>query len=103
MEPHFSSSRFINEPIEPIGVAAGPNGAPVAPAGFTWHGVEYKIDQVLETKRGANHDRTHGSSEIYTHKHWFTCKLSSGQTAKLYFERQSRGGSHRWWLYTIDR
>lgn len=103
MEPQFSSTQFINEPIEPIGVAAGPNNAPLAPTGFKWRGKDYTIDQVLETKRGANHDRTHGSGEIYTHRHWFTAKLSDGQIVHLYFERQSRGGKHRWWLHTIDR
>ena len=103
MEPRFSSSEFINEPIEPTGLSISPAGTPQAPTGFKWRGHGYTIDHVIEAKRGVNNDRTHGSGELYVHRHWFTCKLSDNQIARIYFERQSRGGRHRWWLHSIDR
>ena len=43
--------------------------------------------------------------ELYVRKHWFEVLTDSGETLKIYFERQarSRNARARWWLFSIDK
>jgi len=75
----------------------------VMPAGFTWRGREYAVDQVLESWKETDPCR-HKSGEMYLRKHWYRIRISDGREMKIYLERQPRKGSRgedRWWLVTI--
>lgn len=98
--------RFVSEPLQPADrdwdAAAMAAGAPGLPAAFRWRGQTLVVQAVLRGWRETGPCR-HGSGERYVRKHWFEVLTDDGRTVKLYFERQPRrrGGSARWWLYTI--
>ena len=102
------SEEFIGAPITPvvetINAARMSAGEPGLPRQFRWKSQTIQIASVLKTWRdtGPCH---HGSGERYVRKHWFEVLTDSGETMKIYFERQarSRGNRSRWWLFTVDR
>lgn len=94
------TSPFINEPIEPE-LSAPKGGLVSAPTAFTWRDQRFEI-QSAQMSKGFGSDRTHNSPERYLDKQWFACQLNDGRTAMIYFERRSRGGRHRWWLYSLE-
>ena len=102
------SEQFISEAIQPVAesIDAAPmtTGGPGLARQFQWRSQTIQIAQVLNTWRetGPCH---HGSGELYVRKHWFEVLTDSGDTIKIYFERQSRSrsGARRWWLFTIRR
>ena len=101
------AEEFISETIEPvvetIDAARMSAGGPGLPRQFRWRSQTIQIARVVSTWRetGPCH---HGSGERYVRKHWFEVLTDSGETMKIYFERQprSRRGRNRWWLFTID-
>jgi hypothetical protein len=59
--------------------------------------------RVLGRRKEYTPDRTHGSGELYLHRHWLEVEVDDGSTMKLYFERQPasrRAAKARWWLYS---
>ncbi len=102
------SEQFISEAIEPVAqtidVARMSTGAPGLPRQFRWRSQTIQIAQVVNTWRETGPCR-HGSGERYVRKHWFEVLTDSGDTMKIYFERQprSRRNRSRWWLFTIWR
>ena len=102
------TEQFISAAIQPVGETLNAirmsAGEPGLPQQFRWGGRTIEITQVLRTWRetGPCH---HGSGEAYVRKHWFEVLTDSGQTMKIYFERQrrSRNNRARWWLFTIDK
>ena len=99
--------QFISETIQPvvetIDVARMCTGEPGLPRQFRWRSQTTEIARVLSTWRETGPCR-HGSGERYVRKHWFEVLTDSGETMKIYFERQprSRKNKDRWWLFTID-
>ena len=100
--------QFISAAIQPvvgtIDAARMSTGEPGLPRQFRWRSQTIQIARVLKTWRetGPCH---HGSGETYVRKHWFEVLTDSGDTMKIYFERQprSRRNRSRWWLFTIDK
>ena len=102
------AEEFVGEAIQPIGgsidAAAMSTGGPGLPRQFRWRRQTFQVDRILKTWRetGPCH---HGSGETYARKHWFEVVTDSGDTMKIYFERQSRSrrNTSRWWLFTINQ
>lgn len=98
------TERFISEPLFPVEGSVDPSGMergePGLPREFVWRGKPFRIQRVLRAWRECGPDRG-GSAEMYARKHWFKVETASGQRARLYFERQARGRSPRWWLFSI--
>ena len=107
MAPENIGERFIGEALEPvvatIDTAHMAPGEPGLPREFLWRGEPVKVAAVVRTWRetGPCH---HGSPEMYVRKHWYEVLTTSGDTMKIYFERQPRRGvknTARWWLFSI--
>lgn len=77
-------------------------GEPGLPREFRWGARTVRVTNLIRSWRetGPCH---HGSGERYARKHWFEVLTESGETMKIYFERQARSGqiNSRWRLYTI--
>ncbi len=102
------AERFISEPIRPVAGSVDfsqtPVGEPPLPRRFVWRGVEYEVDEIVDSWKESGRDLTHGSNEQYVRKHWFHVRTTSGHEMKLYFERQAKSKAQRkkrWWLYTL--
>jgi Domain of unknown function (DUF6504) len=99
--------RFIGEPIKPLtdtaDTARMASGEPGLPSRFTWRGRDYEVVTVIRSWRETGRCH-HGSPELYVRKHWYEVVTDSGETMKLYFDRQPKKGSHglRWWLFTLS-
>ncbi len=101
------AEQFISAAIQPVAgtmdAARMSTGEPGLPRQFRWGSQTIHIARVLKTWRetGPCH---HGSGERYVRKHWFEVLTNSGETMKIYFQRQARSRSNRsrWWLFTID-
>jgi phosphoribosylglycinamide formyltransferase-1 len=101
------SERFISEAIQPsvetYDTARMATGEPGLPREFTWRGQTIVVAGVLRTWRDTGKCRN-GSPELYVRKHWFEISTTGGDTMKIYFDRQPRGGRHgaRWWLFSLS-
>ncbi len=101
------SEQFISAALHPVAgtfdAAHMSTGEPGLPRQFRFRSQTIEIARVLKTWRetGPCH---HGSGETYVRKHWFEVLTDSGDTMKIYFERQARSRRNkcRWWLFTID-
>ena len=97
---------FVSQAIHPLtetgDTRAMVTGSPALPREFIWRNERLCITRVLRSWRETGPCK-HGSAEKYVRKHWFEVETSTGQQAKLYFERQPRGGGRgkRWWLFSI--
>lgn len=90
------AERFISEPIQPVADSVDLSGSP--------SGVEYTVEEIVDSWKETGRDRTHGSKEQYVRKHWFHVRTTSGHEMKLYFERQAKSKAQRmtrWWLFTL--
>ncbi|HEY3347356.1 MAG TPA: DUF6504 family protein [Nitrospirota bacterium] len=99
--------RFIDEAITPVDASFDIShmavGEPGLPHEFTWRGQTFEVASVIRTWRetGKCH---HGSPEMYVRKHWYEVATTTGETMKIYFERQPQRGkpkAPRWWLFSI--
>lgn len=105
-EATLSGQAFVSEAIQPLtetgDTRAMVTGSPALPREFVWHNERLCIARTLRSWRETGPCK-HGSAEKYVRKHWFEVETSTGRQAKLYFERQSRGGGtmKRWWLFSI--
>lgn len=102
-----AGEQFISEPITPdpaaLDASTAALGEPAIPLRFSWRKKTYAVIRVLERRKDYSPDRTHGSGELYLHRHWLEVVVDDGSIMKLYFERQpsSRGAAKsRWWLYS---
>ena len=102
-----SEHKFVSEPLKPdldsLDPATMIPGGPGIPRRFGWRSGTLEIASIVRTWRETGACR-HGSAEQYVRKHWYEVETVSNGRAKLYFERQSRGGNpkRRWWLYSIE-
>ena len=102
------AEQFISAAIQPVAgtfnAARMSTGEPGLPRQFRCGSQTIQIARVLKTWRetGPCH---HGSGERYVRKHWFEVLTDSGETMKIYFQRQARSRSNksRWWLFTIGQ
>ena len=100
-------SQFISAALQPVVGTIDPTrmsqGEPGLPQQFRWGSQTIRIVRVLKTWResGPCH---HGSGDRYLRKHWIEVVTDSGDTMKIYFERQARSRQikSRWRLFTID-
>lgn len=100
---------FIGEPIEPkpgtFDSAMMARGGPGIPRTFTWRGKEYRIAGLIETWRtrepGIGMDREY----LYTRKHFYRVKTTTGEVMTLYFDRKPQSGQgkgrQRWHIFSI--
>lgn len=102
------TEQFVSAAIQPVvetlDAVRMSTGEPGLPRRFRWRGRTIQVAQVLRTWRETGPCR-HGSGEAYVRKHWFEVLTDSGETMKIYFERQrrSRNNTARWWLFTIEK
>jgi len=101
-------SQFVSAAIQPVvGTIESTRmsiGEPGLPRQFRWGSQTIRIVSVLQTWSETGPCR-HGNGERYTRKHWFEVVTDSGDTMKIYFERQARSRQikSRWRLFTIDK
>jgi Family of unknown function (DUF6504) len=94
------SLRFVSEAIAPGGdfdVEKLARGEPGLPEFFVWRDETLRVAALRRTWRSTRTDR----GDVYVKRHWFDVLLDDGKSAVVYFERQARRGTPRWWLYTI--
>jgi phosphoribosylglycinamide formyltransferase-1 len=70
---------------------------PPIPKAFSWEGRTLQIASVLRTWRTTKNDR----GDNYLKRHWFELLTTDGHTIEVYYDREARRGSSRWWLYAI--
>jgi hypothetical protein len=91
----------VSAPIEPVAgrgdADALARGEPGVPAAFVWEGRRYDVASVLSRWKTMRTDR----GEKYVARHWFEIELTSGETMRIYCERQPRARGSRWSLYTV--
>ncbi|HOW36311.1 MAG TPA: DUF6504 family protein [Candidatus Omnitrophota bacterium] len=97
---------FISEAIKPVEGTFDTKrmavGEPGLPREFIWRGTTYKIKEVLTVWKETG-PCTHGSKEMYVRRHYYEVLTETGETMKIYFERQPPRGkpkSPRWWLFS---
>ena len=100
------AERFIGAAIQPVAETFDASrmgtGEPGLPREFRWGPRTVRIVQVLKNWRETGPCR-HGSGERYVRKHWYEVHADSGETMRIYFERQprSRKNKSRWWLFSV--
>lgn len=101
------TEKFISEQIFPVSDSIDTEGMskgePGFPNRFIWQETEYVVEEILEKWKGTA-QCSHGSKEMYLRKHWFKIVSTTGETMKIYFERQPKSKRElksRWWLYSI--
>jgi len=91
---------FVSQPIQPSGggfATPSANGEPPLPSAFRWRDRELHVRAVLRVWRSTKDDR----GDTYLKRHWFEFETAEGAKAVVYFERQGKRGSPRWWLFTL--
>jgi Family of unknown function (DUF6504) len=91
---------FISQAIQPLGstlATEGANGEPPLPATFRWRDRQLHVASVVRTWRSTKDDR----GDTYLKRHWFEFETPEGAKAVVYFERQAKRGTPRWWLFTL--
>lgn len=105
MDEKDRRERFIDEAIEPVAstydTSRMATGEPGLPGEFIWRGRRIVVAAVLRTWHDTGRC-SHGSPEMYVRKHWYEIATASGETMKIYFDRQPRRGRKdaRWWLFS---
>jgi hypothetical protein len=92
---------FVSRPIMPTGkgFATPADGRePPVPVAFLWGERELVVCAVLRSWQSAKADR----GDVYLKRHWFELQLAGGGRIEVYYDREARRGSARWWLYAID-
>lgn len=98
---------FVSETIKPVVITTDTgmmaSGGPGLPRAFIWRGKILGIATLLGSWHETGPCRN-GSNESYVRKHWFEVETTSGQGAKIYFDRQPRDRklTRRWWLFSIE-
>jgi hypothetical protein len=97
----FPVKKFVSRPLVPIReefLTAASGNEPPVPRAFRWEDRTLEIIAVVRTWRSTKTDR----GDTYLKRHWFELKTADGRKIEVYFDREARRGSARWWLYTID-
>ena len=94
-------SGFISQAIQPVAGAFatdGANGEPPLPAAFVWGDRQLHVATIARTWRSTKDDR----GDTYVKRHYFEFETPEHETAVVYFERQAKRGTPRWWLFTLS-
>lgn len=95
-------TRFVSEALtashECADTGGLSRGEPPLPKEFGWREERLVVRDVVRTWRSTNTDR----GDTYLARHWYEVALEDGRVAEIYFDRKSRRGEARWWLYTIS-
>ena len=102
------SEQFVSVAIQPVigtfDATRMSTGEPGLPQQFKWGPRTIHVARVIKSWRetGPCH---HGSGETYLRKHWYQVLTDSGDTMKIYFERQPRSGRRkgRWCLFAVEK
>ena len=101
-----AGERFISEAIVPVVATSDTSlmaqGGPGLPREFLWRGQPLAVKSIVRSWSDTGPCRN-GSAEQYVRKHWFEVVTQNGETMKIYFDRQPRGGAKapRWWLFSL--
>jgi hypothetical protein len=94
-------SRFVSAPIVPEGddfVTPATGHEPPIPRAFRWGDRRLVIAGLLGRRRSTKNDR----GDTYLKRHWFELRTDDGARIEVYFDREARRRSSRWWLYAIE-
>jgi hypothetical protein len=97
-----ASRQFVSSALVPAGgefVTPASGSEPPVPRAFLWNGVTLVITEVLRSWRSTKADR----GDVYLKRHWYELQTASGKKLEVYYDRESRHGAARWWLYTIEK
>lgn len=93
--------RFVSCPVVPAGdgfLTPASGGEPPVPRAFCWDGKTLNVAAVLRSWRSTKADR----GDAYLKRHWFELLTEDGAKIEVYYDRESRRGESKWWLYTVD-
>lgn len=93
--------KFVGSPLAPAGdgfITPAAGNEPPVPRAFLWDNRTLVITTVLRSWRSTKTDR----GDAYLKRHWFELQTASGEEIEVYYDRESRRGAARWWLYTIS-
>jgi hypothetical protein len=93
--------KFVSRPLVPIDegyVTPATGSEPPVPRTFRWESEMLVITAVLRMWRSTKGDR----GDNYLKRHWYELLTESGKKVEVYYDRASRRGASRWWLYSID-
>jgi hypothetical protein len=91
---------FVGQPIAPAGdgfITPASGSEPPVPRTFRWNDRTFDVSAVLRSWRSTKTDR----GDAYLKRHWFELETTSGERLEVYFDRESRRGAPRWWLYSL--
>ena len=91
------TKQFVSEPLTATD-AAGDAHEPKLPAAFRWRDETLEVKFLIKTWRSTKEDR----GDVYLKRHWFEFASVDGRIATVYFDRASKRGAPRWWLYAIE-
>lgn len=92
---------LVSEPIEvDIDSMRAGNAAPACPDRFRWHGVDYRVERVVETWKSFS-PKKRGHAGRYVRRHYFEVVTGAG-TMTLYCLRSPEPGRPAWFLYSSD-
>jgi hypothetical protein len=92
--------RFVGRSIAPVGdgfITPASGREPPVPRAFRWDDRTFDVTAVLRSWRTIRTDR----GDAYLKRHWFELVTASGERLEVYFDRESRRGAPRWWLYSL--
>jgi hypothetical protein len=92
---------FIGRPIAPTGAelfTPATGSEPPLPRAFLWDGRTLVVTAVLRKWRSSRTDR----GDLYLKRHWFELQTECGLKAEVYYDRESRRGRPKWWLYAVE-
>lgn len=93
--------RFVSRPLQTVGeefITEATGSEPPVPRAFLWEDRTLLVLKVLRAWRTSKTDR----GDNYLKRHWYELETTDGQKIEVYYDREARRGSSRWWLYTID-
>jgi hypothetical protein len=91
---------FVGQSIAPAGdgfITPASGREPPVPRAFRWNDRTFDVSAVLRSWRSTKTDR----GDAYLKRHWFELETTSGERLEVYFDRESRRGAPRWWLYSL--
>jgi hypothetical protein len=93
------SETFISEPIAPERGTFAPGslstGLASIPTAFVWRNRRYEIHECLNHAKLSSPEGGRAGAEVYLRRQEFLVRLHTGQIARLYVERHSRGRGPR--------
>jgi hypothetical protein len=92
--------KFVGQSIAPAGdgfITPVGGREPPVPRAFHWDDRTFDVSAVLRSWRTTRTDR----GDAYLKRHWFELETASGERLEVYFDRESRRGAPRWWLYSL--